>query len=168
MASQVVAVGVDGSEPSREALRYALAEATRRGATLRVISAFESPEYWAVVYGAPVGVSSDQLAEAVRAEVQAMIDQAVAEQPAPVRVELAVVAGSAVSVLLDASTRADLLVLGHRGRGELASMLLGSVGLRCALHASCPVTIVRPEVPAGQTDTQPTEGDLQRLGTATL
>jgi nucleotide-binding universal stress UspA family protein len=167
MASQVVAVGVDGSEPSREALRYAIGEATRRGTVLRVICAFEPPEYWAVVYGAPVAVSSDEVAEAVRAEVRTMIDE-LADPAAPVEIELAVVAGSAVPVLLDASTRADLLVLGHRGRGELASMLLGSVGLQCALHASCPVTIVRPAVPESPTDGLESEGDLPRLGTATL
>jgi nucleotide-binding universal stress UspA family protein len=40
---------------------------------------------------------------------------------------------------------ADLLVLGHRGRGGFASAVLGSVGLHCVLHALCPVTIVRPE-----------------------
>jgi hypothetical protein len=55
-----------------------------------------------------------------------------------------VVTGSAVPALLDASARADLLVLGHRGRGQLASAMLGSVGLQCAIYASCPVTIVRP------------------------
>ena len=47
--------------------------------------------------------------------------------------------------LIDQSRDADLLVLGHRGRGGFKSAVLGSVGLHCVLHATCPVTIVRPE-----------------------
>jgi len=51
--------------------------------------------------------------------------------------------GAPGPVLVDAARGADLLVLGHRGRGVMRSALLGSVGLYCVLHASCPVTIVR-------------------------
>lgn len=52
--------------------------------------------------------------------------------------------GSPGKVLVEQARRADALVLGHRGRGAFASVLLGSVGLHCVLHATCPVTIVRP------------------------
>ena len=45
---------------------------------------------------------------------------------------------------MDAADGAELLVIGHRGRGSVASVLLGSVGLYCVLHAQCPVTVVRP------------------------
>jgi len=47
-------------------------------------------------------------------------------------------------VLIDKSAEVDVLVLGHRGRGGFASMLLGSVGLQCVQHARCPVIVVRP------------------------
>jgi nucleotide-binding universal stress UspA family protein len=47
-------------------------------------------------------------------------------------------------VLIDMSGEVDVLVLGHRGRGGFASMLLGSVSLQCVLHARCPVIVVRP------------------------
>jgi nucleotide-binding universal stress UspA family protein len=50
-------------------------------------------------------------------------------------------------VLIEQAQAADLLVVGHRGRGGLASALLGSVGLHCVLHAACPVIIVRPAAP---------------------
>ena len=80
------------------------------------------------------------------------------------RPELAVVpvtieatTGAPGPVLVDAARGADLLVLGHRGRGAVRSALLGSVGLHCVLHATCPTTIVRatavaePNLVAAQT-----------------
>ena len=76
------------------------------------------------------------------------------------RPELAVVpvaieatTGAPGPVLVDAARGADLLVLGHRGRGVVRSALLGSVGLYCVLHASCPVTTVRQAPLAGQLPT---------------
>jgi nucleotide-binding universal stress UspA family protein len=51
--------------------------------------------------------------------------------------------GSPVEVLLEAARDADLLVVGHRGRGAWRSALLGSVGLDVVLHAPCPVTVVQ-------------------------
>ena len=59
--------------------------------------------------------------------------------------ELVTLPGPAAKALIDQSRDADLLVLGHRGRGGFKSAVLGSVGLHCVLHATCPVTIVRPE-----------------------
>ena len=152
-------VGVDGSEPSRDALRYAVREANWRGATLRVLAAFDPPEYWPIIYGAVEGASSGEVAKAVRAEVWRMIDETLAELGVRVEVDLVVVAGRAVPALLEASTRADALILGHQGRGELASVLLGSVGMQCALHASCPVTIVRPPVGARDADPESSTGE---------
>ena len=61
------------------------------------------------------------------------------------------IAGPPGPVLVDASEGADLLVLGHRGRGSLRSALLGSVGLHCVLHATCPVTVVRPAAATART-----------------
>ena len=61
------------------------------------------------------------------------------------------IAGPPGPVLVDASEGADLHVLGHRGRGALSSALLGSVGLHCVLHATCPVTVVRPAAVTART-----------------
>jgi nucleotide-binding universal stress UspA family protein len=63
---------------------------------------------------------------------------------ANVPVEVRAVGGSPGRVLVDQSDGADLLVVGHRGRGGFRSSMLGSVGLQCVLHASVPVTVVRP------------------------
>ena len=71
------------------------------------------------------------------------VDRVLADGPQPppeVRVRAAM--GIAADVLIAESHGADLLVVGSRGHGGFASMLLGSVSMQCALHASCPVTVV--------------------------
>jgi nucleotide-binding universal stress UspA family protein len=60
-----------------------------------------------------------------------------------VPVDVVAIPGSPAKVLVHQTRDADVLVLGHRGRGAVAGALLGSVGLACVLHATCPVTIVR-------------------------
>ena len=78
---------------------------------------------------------------------QEAVDAFAADHPAlaaQVEMEIVGVTGHAASELVEQSREADALVLGHRGRGGIASTFLGSVGLSCVLHAHCPVTIVRP------------------------
>ncbi|MCE3555144.1 universal stress protein [Pseudonocardia sp. RS11V-5] len=147
----VVAVGVDASPESEAALRFAFADAARRGARLHVVAAVPVAEYWggwrgtaATYTGRWPSAPEDLLADA-RADTQRMVDKVIAANagpPVPVVVEAK--AGHPAQVLLDAARGADLLVLGHRGRGALASAVVGSVGLQCVLHAPCPVTIIRP------------------------
>lgn len=152
-----VVVGVDGSSGSRAPLDHALQDAARRGARLRVVAAVPLPDYWSMAYGMgplpPAEFDAD-----VRNEAQLMVDDVVAAHPdlctrVPVTVDA--VNGSPAEVLLRASQDADLLVLGHRGRGGLSSVLLGSVGLQCVLRAVCAVTIVRPVVARAEPDAVP-------------
>ncbi len=144
-----VVVGVDGSPGSRSALEFALRDAARRGARLRVVTAVRPPEYWASPYGPiPVPPTPAKLDD-VAADVRRLVGETTARLGVEVPVEVTVDHGSPAPVLLDAAAGAALLVLGHRGRGVLAGAVLGSVGLRCVLHADCPVTVVRPDpVPA--------------------
>jgi nucleotide-binding universal stress UspA family protein len=141
--TNIVLVGVDGSGESGAALKYAVAEANRRGARLRVVSTY-FPEY--SVHGRTQPLTSSEAAIEVDVEKEArrMVEDALAgESPQP-PVEIVVAAGPAAGVLIDMSAEVDVLVLGHRGRGGFASMLLGSVGMQCVLHARCPVIVVRP------------------------
>jgi nucleotide-binding universal stress UspA family protein len=142
-SSNVVLVGVDGSAQSAAALEYAVAEADRRGARLQVVSTF-FPEYSAQGRTHPLTVSEAPLEVDLEKEARAMVEEALAGNASPPPVEIVVAAGPAAGVLIERSGEVDVLVLGHRGRGGFASMLLGSVSLQCVLHARCPVIVVRP------------------------
>ena len=141
--SNIVLVGVDGSPESGAALKYSVAEANRRGARLRVVSTY-FPEY--AVHGRtrPLTASEPAIEVDVEAQTRRMVEEALAGDALAPPVEIVVAAGPAAGVLIDKSGEVDVLVLGHRGRGGFASMLLGSVSMQCVLHAHCPVIVVRP------------------------
>jgi nucleotide-binding universal stress UspA family protein len=136
-------VGVDGSDSSRAALRWAYDVALQHGSELTVLSA------WRPVPPPPGGMSStfavsDDADPAAPAE-QALLEVITAEigdDPAViVRPQLQM--GRAAKVLIEASATADLLVVGSRGIGGFAGMLLGSVSQHVAAHAACTVVVVR-------------------------
>ena len=139
----IVLVGVDGSPESGAALRYAVAEADRRGARLRVVSTY-FPEYSVHGRTQPVTASEGAIEVDLEKETRRMVEDALAGDSPQPPVEIVVAAGPAAGVLIDMSAEVDVLVLGHRGRGGFARMLLGSVGLQCVQHARCPVIVVRP------------------------
>jgi nucleotide-binding universal stress UspA family protein len=152
-----IVVGVDGSECSRAALEFAFDEAIRREAALRVVLALPELDFWATSYAV-----SPSMIEELSADLEKvgrdMVDTVVGERGgarAEVPVEVRAVSGAPGRALVEQARDADLLVVGHRGRGGLGSVLLGSVGLQCVLHASVPVIVVRRpslaafEVPAG-------------------
>ena len=141
--SNIVLVGVDGSSESGAALKYAVAEANRRGARLRVVSTY-FPEYSVHGRTQPVTASESAVEVDLEKETRRMVEDALAGDAPQPPVEIVVAAGPAAGVLIDRSGEVDVLVLGHRGRGGFASMLLGSVSLQCVLHARCPVIVVRP------------------------
>jgi len=147
MNEKTVVVGVDGSLAARAALEFALDEAARRDAPLRVVAAVALPEFWASYYGELVPPPPSDLVGEAQKETQRLMDEVVAARGdagrgLPISVEAR--AGRPGEVLVDAAEGAALLVVGHRGRGSVSSVLLGSVGLQCVLHATCPVTVVRP------------------------
>lgn len=138
-----IVVGVDGSEGSMAALRVAVEEARRRGAVLRVVAAYELPSYWALPSGPPISLTRQDVSDDALRATQAVVDQVLAGDPAPPKVDVVAVPGPAAKALVEAARDADLLVVGHRGLGGFGSMLLGSVGMSCVLHAPCTVTVVR-------------------------
>jgi nucleotide-binding universal stress UspA family protein len=140
-----VVVGVDGSPESRAAIEFAMRETMRRQAWLRVIAAAQLPEYWTIAYGTADLPSPEEVIADTKRLARQTLDEVVSANPELATVEFDVesIAGPPGPVLVDAADGADLLVLGHRGRGAVRSALLGSVGLHCVLHATCPVTVVR-------------------------
>jgi nucleotide-binding universal stress UspA family protein len=135
-----VVVGVDGSDPSRDALRWAADEAVRRGRSLRIMHAIGP---WAgdlPFYPAPMMVES--LDEAGR-EILRHAAEEVAERQPGLRVTTALAVEPPALALRREAEEAYEVVVGHRGRGGFASLLLGSVSLNTAGYADAPVVVVR-------------------------
>ena len=138
----VIVVGIDHSDGAKAALRFALEEARIRQATLRAVHA------WKFDYlGAPgiTGTLPPGEYEALHCAAEAALDATLKEvaNAEGVEVERRVVEGAPTAVLVEESRDADLLVVGSRGLGGFAQLLLGSVSQQCAHHAECPVVIVR-------------------------
>jgi nucleotide-binding universal stress UspA family protein len=132
-----IVVGIDGSDSSREALRWAARLATVLGADLDAVSAWEltSAYGWSAL---PPLYSPHSEVEKVLTDT---VDQVFgADRPAGLR--LRVLEGPAAARLIGASADAVMLVVGSRGRGGFAGLLLGSVSAKVAEHASCPVLVV--------------------------
>ena len=141
-----IVVGVDGSDCSRTALEFALDEAVLRGAAVRVVAALPEADYWAASSGMSPSLL-DELAADLEKMAQSMVDEVVRTRGgavADVPVDVRAMPGGAGRVLVEQSRDAEMLVVGHRGRGGLRSAVLGSVGLQCVLHAAVPVAVVRP------------------------
>ena len=136
-----IVVGVDGSTSAKTALRWALDEARLRGASLRVVYSWKMPIYVGNGF-APVSIPDPDEFRQVAAQRLDAIVYEVTAGATDVRIEQKTVEGAAAEVLVDESEGADLLVVGSRGHGGFAGLLLGSVSQQCATHASCPVVIV--------------------------
>lgn len=136
-----IVVGVDGSDGSRRALRWALGEARLRGADLDVVCAVAEPRPWVdpVLFPPPPAEDLCGQGRAIVDEVLGGIDLA------GVHVERISAVGGGARVLLEAAVGADLLVVGSRGRGGFRSLMLGSVAQQAVTHAMCPVVVVVPE-----------------------
>jgi nucleotide-binding universal stress UspA family protein len=133
-----IVVGVDGSEHGDAALAFAAEEARLRGAELEVLLAW--PPVLTTGHWVPVEEESSPLKEPME-----LLDEVVRRVLGP-EVDVPIVRSTPLEApapaLLEASGRADLLVVGSRGRGGFKGLLLGSVGQQCVVHAHCPVVIV--------------------------
>jgi nucleotide-binding universal stress UspA family protein len=127
-------VGVDGSEGSQTALEWAAAEAGRTGAVIEIHAAY-SPGY-AFLTPSDVQRVLQEMIENATSHISSiapdLMTKGIAHEGPP---------GAA---LVDASYGANLLIVGSRGLGGFAGLLLGSVSQQCVLHAHCPVLVVRP------------------------
>ncbi|MFQ1002407.1 universal stress protein [Modestobacter sp. SSW1-42] len=137
-----VLVGTDGSACSQEAVRWAAALAARAGYDLHVLRVWDllsapRPRTWEPGYVPPLHDYEAAVHEELTASVRAA---GLGEEQA---VTCHVAYGSPVRRLLASAARADLLVVGSRGHGGFAGLLLGSVSDQVVRHAPCPVTVVR-------------------------
>ncbi|WP_329333986.1 universal stress protein [Streptomyces sp. NBC_01352] len=135
-----VVVGVDGSEPGLRAVDWAADEAALRGVPLRLVYASLWERYEGAALAQDLGRTSEQiLADKI---VDAAVRRAHRRRP-DLKIEAEVVPDGPVPALVTEARRASVLVLGARGRGGIAELLLGSVSLAVAAHAHCPVIVLR-------------------------
>ena len=141
----VIVVGVDHSEGAKAALQFAVDEAKLRQSTLRAVHAwqfsFETRGIEGGLYPAVLPDLSDhpQRCEGRRSRQRLQKRSSIS---VGIAVERCVIEGTPGAVLVAESQDADMLVVGSRGHGGFAGLLLGSVGAQCAHHAACPVVII--------------------------
>jgi nucleotide-binding universal stress UspA family protein len=141
----VIVVGVDHSAGAKAALRFALEEARLRQATLRVVHAWQFGYIGATgLEGALTAIGGEL--EDFRRGAEAALEETLRDVGADtdgVAIERRVDQGTAAAVLVEESRGADLLVVGSRGHGGFAQLLLGSVSQQCPQRAFCLVVIMR-------------------------
>jgi nucleotide-binding universal stress UspA family protein len=138
-----IVVGVDGSDGSVAALRWAVSEAALRGGVVEAVSAFHVP-YVGAASVMPLMLDPEEFREAADVVLRKVVEQVDASALAePVR--RIVLEGPASTVLVEAGRGSSMLVVGARGHGGLAGMLLGSVSRQVTEHATVPVVVVPKE-----------------------
>lgn len=144
-------VGVDGSDSSKNALRWAAYLATAAGGVIEAVAAWHPfTSYGSIGPGMPLMPAEwDPAADAKRALSETVDEVFGAHRP--VGMTLVTQAGHAAKVLLEISAGAGMLVVGSRGHGGFKGLLLGSVSTACAEHATCPVLVVHGDTPPPST-----------------
>ena len=136
--SRRIVVGIDGSQQSQAALDWAVREAAATNGEVDAVIAFDSGLAW-------IDVGSDyqsRIVEHAAAQAREELHRVIDELHPAVPVHPLVVEGQAATVLVELAQGAELLVVGTRGRGGFAGLLLGSVSQRCAERSPCPVVVV--------------------------
>lgn len=131
-----IVVGVDGSESSKQALRWAARLAAADGSRIEAITAWDYPQ----AYNSPVDPNWRPDLDA-----QTILDDTLREvfgDDRPTGLAPIVRHGPPRTVLIEASQGAEILVIGSRGHGGFAGLLLGSVSSACSEHAHCPVLVL--------------------------
>ncbi|WP_010542174.1 universal stress protein [Dietzia alimentaria] len=138
MSSTPVIVGVDGGQDSVRALRWAAEHARAIDAPLQVVAAYEIPTQFGP-YGMAAWENPTELEKRAKEVLADTVREALGSDAS---VEQYVVQGHPAEALVDGSARAQLLVVGSRGRGGFAGLLLGSVSQHVVAHARCPVVVM--------------------------
>lgn len=148
----LIVVGVDGSPSSVDALRWAAKQASLTGSRIEAVLSWQYPTQMEEIFDA----ESPAWTEKTKRRLDEILAEAgIGDEQDCTRT---VINGHPVAVLVNRSAKADLLVVGSRGRGGFSGLLLGSVSSSVASHASCPVVVVRHHEPdPSQSDASPTD-----------
>jgi nucleotide-binding universal stress UspA family protein len=137
--SRRIVVGIDGSLPSRAALAWAGRQAVLTAAPLTVVTTWAYPTSAGFMVTWPENIDFEADA---RSELEKAVEDVLGPDPG-IEVTTSVIEGVPSLVLVEESKAAALIVVGSRGHGAFAGMLLGSVSEFLATHAHCPVVIIR-------------------------
>ncbi len=147
-------VGVDGSACAERALRWAVANAPGRATSMELVTAWQAPVVAAYPMSTPTPTFDDgELRASAADELSGVADRFRNDLDVPIETSLG--HGGAAEVLLAAAEHARLLVVGSRGRGGFARLLLGSTSTQCATHASTPTVVVPGETEPGEVEIGP-------------
>ncbi|MFH5824793.1 universal stress protein [Georgenia sp. AZ-5] len=139
-----IVVGVDGSESARVALRRAVDEAALWDAELTAVAAVPIATGAGAMAWLPATVDRDEVLADVREGLGVAVASAVGDRP--VRVRQHALDGNAAALMAEFSTAVELVVVGSRGRGGFAGLLLGSTSQAVLHHAASPVMVVPSRV----------------------
>jgi nucleotide-binding universal stress UspA family protein len=146
MANKPVIVGVDGSEESLRAVEWAALEARRHGSSLRIVSAPAELPRMHAYHASPAEIAAALRGISARALATAITR---VEEVAPgLPVDTDLLTGPPAVAVADCGAGSSILVVGARGAGGFAAMMLGSVSRYVAAWAPCPVVVVREETTA--------------------
>jgi nucleotide-binding universal stress UspA family protein len=166
MAAKPIVVGTDGSAEALRAVGWAAREAVLRGVPLRIVAAAAAPPrmttrsapgHYQTVTDALLGQRDQALAAAAERAAQA--------DPG-LLIDADTLTGAPADAITEAGSGALMLVLGSRGGGAFAALVLGSVSRYAASHASCPVVVIRDEAPSPYGMIAVGVGDPDRCGGA--
>jgi len=152
--TRTIVVGVDGSDGSADAARWAFGQAALTGSHVEVITAWRWPSSWGAAIPMPTGFDPAGDARSMADEITGPL----ADEFPTVNIHTRIVEGHPAEVLVEASRYADLLVVSSRGHGEFSGMLIGSVSLYCATRASCPVLVYREPEQGNREQGKPEKG----------
>lgn len=138
-----IVVGVDGSNASFDAVRWATRAAELRGASLCLVAAYENTDVYTTLAALPPRLGSTLELETTKIlDAASAIARVAAKDADSLSVDTEVVAGPAIPALLDRSSSAQMIVVGTRGNGEYFAELLGSVSGAVSERAECPVAVI--------------------------
>src|SRR5215813_12036731 len=139
-----ILVGVDGSDDSRRALAWAMREAAQHHVPLTVMTVHPDPVRPAtgIYWGVHLAPDDSRNLEVARASVQQFVDHVADGIETVPDITVSAVTGDPAAELIKASADADLLVVGSRGFGEFARLLMGSVSSKVVHHAAGPVAVI--------------------------
>ena len=142
-----IVVGVDGSDHSHRALIWAMRQAARQHAPLTVLAVRpdQARPATGIYWGVRAYAEDSHNPEVARKAIEEIVEQASNEIGETPQVTVNVVTGDPAEELIKASRDADLVVVGSRGSGGFAALLMGSVSSKVTHHAASPVVVIRGE-----------------------